>query len=254
MSGLFGEHQIKIADVLCDFAGMLFEQKRFKESRELSQKALKIYESYKTIKEKNAFLIHQISYLREGNSYLLQESMSSKKASNCYKQFKPNLNPPLNPKDIRDQRGLAEEAYLNNKLLPAIEHYQILIRLAPENGSSHHNLACFLHVKAQIAQDASKMSAYLDYLQQTEQHFRRAIELNAHTGVLTEFAHFMHRHPKQYDTEQVIAQLQKAIKLQQLDQVLEYKLLKRPILIKFLQPLLDINGNKLSFNAFYLAH
>jgi tetratricopeptide (TPR) repeat protein len=251
---VLGQNHPSVADCLNQLAKAYIEQRQFERARKLYEQSIKIYrDSNHPIKKIILYNLSQ-SYIREGNTFLLKDKMDVEAARECYQKAKLDLDPIL---PIVHQEILAnvKRFYGSNNLLAIIEHYRILIKLDPQNGSACHNLGCHIHIRAQIEKDKGDNGSYHAYLKEAEVYFEKAIELNAHSGIYTEYAQFMLLNLTSYSIYKVQNYLVKAIQLNQLDQSdksLGYSDIERLTVNQTLQKLID-QYKEISFRAHLLA-
>lgn len=244
-----GSEHPSVADALSDIGQVLIEQGRYEEARVLFKKAIRVYERTRHPNQEKARSCLVVSYIREGNFFMLQDNKGTDRASSCYHIASPSLD----PKDPEVQQTLANQFYTTNQLPAVLEHYRILIRLMPNNSLAYHNLACFVHVRACLEQSKGEHQQALIYIKEANGYFERAIELNTSIGVCTEYAHFIWKNRSHYDCKKIIVHLQRAINLEQRDDELTYGCMERCSLDQYIQSLLN-EENQLSIKAFYLAH
>ncbi|MBX9586380.1 MAG: tetratricopeptide repeat protein [Gammaproteobacteria bacterium] len=247
-----------IAETLCNKGLILIEQGLYEEARALFKAALIVYKRAQHPNQEITNNHIMISYIREGNVFMLQKDMDSHRASSCYQHVDSSLDPD-SPESPKIHEALARKFYDMGQLTPALEHYSILIRLGLGNASAYHNLACIIHARACIELSKGEVKLALDYIKEAEGYFERAIQLTSHeevctdAGVCTEYALFLWKNRDFYGNKKIIALLQQAIALKQLDKRLSYGRMERSVVDQYMQILLD-QENHLSFKAYHLAH
>ncbi|MBX9586379.1 MAG: tetratricopeptide repeat protein [Gammaproteobacteria bacterium] len=238
-----------IANTQLNIGLVLIEQGKFEEARALFQAAIVVYDGVQHPNREKAKICLVSSYIREGNTYMLQQEVDIDRASNCYHYVSSSLN----PQDPKVHQDLAKQFYDSGQLTAVLEHYRILALLRSKDASIHQNLACVFHAQACMEQCKGESKVVLDYLKKAEDHFEQAIQLDTNTSVCTEYAQFLWKNRVDCGFEKIVALLQKAIGLKQMENGLSYGPIERSTVDQYLQGLLD-QENKLTFRAYYLAH
>ena len=234
---------LMVSETQISMAHVLVEQKKFNEARALYQKAQSISTTKTSLK---------LSFIREGNTYMLLDNKDIENASRSYQHAKDYLI-SQNPEDPKMHQALANQFYSIGHLTAALEQYRILIKLVPENTIAHLKLASLLHTRACIDQSRGEVNQALQYIKEANSYFESALQLDTNPEVCTLYAQFLWKNHDYSNKNKVVKLLQSAINSQKMSLSLSYAKIERPTLDQYLQGLFD-EENKLTIRAIYLAY
>jgi tetratricopeptide (TPR) repeat protein len=246
---IYGNQHISVADTLNNLGLVLIEMNKYESARKCFNESYSIHKLPNDLTELNLIEKYiKLSYIREGNFFMLNNNIE--KAEYCYRIVKYFLDPKTTA--IHYLLSYSNHHYTNS-LPSAIEHYQLLIKQAPQDYVVYHNLACLTHIKALIEKDKGKEENYIVYLREADCYFQKALELNYNAAIYAEYANFMLRNYQHFKHNKIIDYLLKATQSDRKGNNLTYGIAERASVDSELQCLID-QHKEISFRPYLFAH